>query len=244
MPHLTTSIAALTAVLILTACSPATTTDTETALPVSSAPDTRVKLNQQNLFAIRDVLLERARTARPDEEYPTIDAESEEEFDLSKQAEATEVRPYESIFFGISFDVPYNPQWLNETYMLPPTYEDQLNGEVSFGPLVYDWHGNAFYRGASVRIIGVRTAEAALQAAEESEFLVADFKPAIKTIGDKTVVSYSEEPPESAAMNMVEIIGPSSNYLLSSADMSLTELEKIVESVEFMEKASPEAAGE
>jgi hypothetical protein len=241
----TTSTTLLGLTLLLAACAGTSNTsisDAPSSASLSSSSDSRTVLTQPNLFAIRDVLTERAQKARPNESYLTLDAEAEDEFDLSKQAKPSMVKPYESIFFGISFDVPYNPQWLNDVYALPPVYEDQLNGEVSFGPLIYDWHGNAFYRAGSMRIVTARTAEAALQSAESSEYLVEGAKPVMKTIAGTTVVSYSEEPPESATVNMVEIMGPTSNYLLSSTEMSLAELEKMVESVKFTARAQTSAS--
>lgn len=177
--------------------------------------DERAILTESEARKIIATLVETAPQPA-DGQYLNIDSAVEDALQLNKQQPPDSLVDVAFLSRNIaSIQIPYNPEWISEKHLLPPYYAHE-NG-ISFGPLVYNWHGFAIFRTMALEIREARPASAALSEAQENQFQNYEPlpPPAIIRIGDFEAVEYVTEPPESAPITILEIAAPSYNYVFT-----------------------------
>jgi hypothetical protein len=114
----------------------------------------------------------------------------------------------------MSIQLPYNSNWGNTQYVIPPYYQYDEVSEIHFGPLLYA--PDAGLNPAFVLWYGEpRTAEAA-EADYEAGFDVDPNDVVTKTIGSGSAV-VMQNVQGVCPVPVVEVIGKTYNYVLSSS---------------------------
>jgi len=140
---------------------------------------------------------------------------------------------FESKDMGISLDIPYNPNWGNATYKIPPIEVLNEVGELRFGPLAYVEGG--LTRLYQLQRYEKRTVEAIIIEADQEQQKHADectLDYSVQTHGNLETVEREVD----CVFNIftIEVPGSKYNYVFTAIG-SVEPLVKVVESVNFVE---------
>lgn len=201
------------AVLLLAACTPIEPPpeDSGAAYSVESVGqwepdlnDGRTVVDRLLLDSINDAL--QVGTSDPETELPP-------EYVFNTDP-ATATFLYVNSPRGMSIHLPYNTDWGNTQYVIPPYYQYDEVSEIQFGPLLYA--PDAGLSPAFVLWYGEpRTAEVA-EADYEAGFEVSPNDVIVKTIGSGSAV-VMQNVQGVCPVPVVEVIGKTYNYVLSSS---------------------------